>query len=407
MLKPLSLTAGSLRDQSLAERCIQKRWSATRLLRRDLTTYLRFYKQQWSKLVDSNHLTDAPLQEYSDRSVWTTWVISYQAIREKHEGTANLLLLWSYLDNKDLWHGLFAAACRRSTVAMQLLRNYSLVEEVAESRSYATHPIVHQWAHHSQGKHIALKLIQLVVVAVGWTVPESSTRDYSVLQRRLLPHAQACSKWILESKASWCLRDDKGNDGDLEKGEERETVLGAIHQLGNLYKDQGKLREAEQMYERALRGREEALGPSHTSTLSTVNNLGSLYADQGKLREAEQMYERALQGYKEALGEDGVQQYMPALNTLQNIGDLYVNQGETAKAQAMYARTLSGLRLVLGQSSDRCIGLAAKLDALPTSQRGRGKQQKLSAVGESPELRHDERKKSFRLLMQKLAKKVF
>lgn len=37
------------------------------------------------------------------------------------------------------------------------------------------------------------------------------------------------------------------------------------------------------MYERALRGYEEALGPKHTSTLDTVNNLGLLYADQGKL----------------------------------------------------------------------------------------------------------------------------
>ena len=48
------------------------------------------------------------------------------------------------------------------------------------------------------------------------------------------------------------------------------------------------------MYERALQGYEEALGPSHTSTLDTVNNLGLLYADQGKLAEAEKMYEQAL-----------------------------------------------------------------------------------------------------------------
>jgi hypothetical protein len=58
-----------------------------------LTTYLRFYKQQWSELIASDQLADAPLQDYPDRSVWTTWAISYQAIREKHRATANLLLL--------------------------------------------------------------------------------------------------------------------------------------------------------------------------------------------------------------------------------------------------------------------------------------------------------------------------
>jgi hypothetical protein len=31
------------------------------------------------------------------------------------------------------------------------------------------------------------------------------------------------------------------------------------------------------MYQRALVGQEEALGPNHTSTLDTVNNLGVLY----------------------------------------------------------------------------------------------------------------------------------
>jgi Tfp pilus assembly protein PilF len=50
------------------------------------------------------------------------------------------------------------------------------------------------------------------------------------------------------------------------------------------------------MYQRALQGKEKALGADHTSTLQTVNNLGYLYSNQGKLAEAEKMYQRALQG---------------------------------------------------------------------------------------------------------------
>jgi len=63
--------------------------------------------------------------------------------------------------------------------------------------------------------------------------------------------------------------------------------------LGVLYADQGKMDEAEKIYQRALQGREKTWGPEHTSTLGTVNNLGSLYADQGKMDEAEKMYDRA------------------------------------------------------------------------------------------------------------------
>jgi tetratricopeptide (TPR) repeat protein len=69
-----------------------------------------------------------------------------------------------------------------------------------------------------------------------------------------------------------------------------------------VYSDQGKLDEAERMYQRAPAGNEKALGPDHKSTLHTVNNLGLLYRDQGKLDEAEQMYQRALLYYQHIYG---------------------------------------------------------------------------------------------------------
>ncbi|KAI1533265.1 TPR-like protein [Pyrenophora tritici-repentis] len=78
----------------------------------------------------------------------------------------------------------------------------------------------------------------------------------------------------------------------INEGEERETVLDAVHLLGDLYHDQGKLGEAEQMYDRALRG-------------------------------------------KEALGGVRDQQYLPALNTLGNMGELYAKQDGIAKAHAI------------------------------------------------------------------------
>jgi tetratricopeptide (TPR) repeat protein len=66
------------------------------------------------------------------------------------------------------------------------------------------------------------------------------------------------------------------------------------------------LKEAEEMYQRALNSKEIALGLDHTSTLGTVINLGSLYREQGKLKEAKEMYQRALKGYEKALGLDHI-----------------------------------------------------------------------------------------------------
>ena len=62
-------------------------------------------------------------------------------------------------------------------------------------------------------------------------------------------------------------------------GANHTSTLGTVSNLGVLYTDQGKLDEAEKMYQRALQGNEKAWGPDHTSTLNTVNNLGNLYAD--------------------------------------------------------------------------------------------------------------------------------
>jgi len=123
---------------------------------------------------------------------------------------ANLLLLWAFLDNKDLWHGLFTAACSASTTtatilsewigdlasnevefakAIQLLRNYLLLEDVKDPGSYATYPVVYRWAYHFQGEDSRVQLAQLAVIVVGWAVPHSSSREYFAIQRRLLPYA--------------------------------------------------------------------------------------------------------------------------------------------------------------------------------------------------------------------------
>lgn len=97
-----------------------------------LSTYIHRYKLHWDELVEPRDITDTPLLDYPNRSVWTTWAISYQAIRDRHEPTANLLLLWSFLGNKDLWHELFAVACKASETASVMLldwiRNIATIE---------------------------------------------------------------------------------------------------------------------------------------------------------------------------------------------------------------------------------------------------------------------------------------
>lgn len=269
--------------------------------------YTEYYEQKWKELMESHDWEGAPLLDYPDRSVWTTWAISFGAIREMNKAAANLLLLWAFLDSKDMWFGLFTAAYSASadaatslsewigdiasselkfTKAIGLLRNYSLIEDVQGLGSYDTHPVVHRWAYYFQGEDSRLQLAQLAVIVVGWAVPLSSSQDYSTLGRRLLSHAQACSRWIVINDMQQNYNKES-ESSKIKLAKHRVIVLDAVMFLGNLYRAQGKLDEAEKMYQRALEGKEKALGPEHTSTLQTVNNLGNLYQDQGKLDEAE------------------------------------------------------------------------------------------------------------------------
>ncbi|USP73984.1 FabD/lysophospholipase-like protein [Curvularia clavata] len=326
----------------------------------NIEEYLRFYEQQWDELMALQDKEGAPLQDYPDRSVWITWIISYQAVLAKYESAAHLLLLWSFLDNKDLWHDLFATACEGSLVvqrmlsewigdaatselafsrAMLILRNYSLVEVVEGSAGYTTHPVVHRWACCSQDTQLATKLGRLAVIAVGFAAPSESLHNCTALQLRIFPHAQAASQWVFQANIQReKLSSDDEVEGYVMEAEQYEAVLAGTLLLSSLFDAQGKLGEAERLCKQALRGYEEALGPSYRWTIIAVNTLAVVYHRQGKLGKTERMYELALRRGEEGLGASD----LLTLDIVQNLGSLYNRQRKWVRAEQMYERALRG-----------------------------------------------------------------
>jgi hypothetical protein len=78
------------------------------------------------------------------------------------------------------------------------------------------------------------------------------------------------------------------------------------------------------MFGRVLQGKREALRPKHTSTLNTANNLGLLYANQEKRKEAEEMYLRAAARVQRGAWGRSCQLVHTALNIMWGMGDLYM-----------------------------------------------------------------------------------
>ncbi|KAH6981463.1 hypothetical protein EDB80DRAFT_899547 [Ilyonectria destructans] len=335
----------------------------------DVTTYVQIYKHQWDELMGSRDAPSRPLLDYEQGSIATTWMVSFKEIESKSADAASLLRLWAFLDNKQLWHGLLGAAAvaggadgwpdwlkemARNVVrfldSIGLLLRYSMVEtQEGSTGSYSMHPVVHRWASFLDGHQQRYESARLALVVVGSSVPTHELKEYWVFQQKLLPHAERCSEWMREALSDvgvWYIGD--------------ELVMVSLHMLGNLYSDQGKFKEAEEMYERALEGKEKALGLDHTSTLDTVNNLGLLYNHQGKLKEAEEMYKRALEGREKLLGS----RHTSTLNSVHCLGILYSDQGKFKEAEGMYERALEGYEKALGPHHTSTLSIVSNMGLL-------------------------------------------
>ena len=238
-----------------------------------LADYLHYYRISWLKLQE----TSPELYSYQDRALYSTWNTSYERIHSQNESAAKLLQLWAYFDNEDLWYALLAGGREYSSKwflnitrdepsfyeAIRLLCDHSLVESHGISGGYSMHNCVHAWTKHVlKSENDRIPMTKLALNCIGSAVPDETVFEYWLRQRRLLPHANRCLEFF-------------GNDSILNS-EDNKYILNAVHNLGALYLDQGKMKEAEDMYIRALAGKKKAWGLEHTSTLETVNKLGVL-----------------------------------------------------------------------------------------------------------------------------------
>ncbi|KAH9225153.1 hypothetical protein K456DRAFT_1879191 [Colletotrichum gloeosporioides 23] len=371
--------------------------------------YLRLYEKSWLRLQKQS-----PQVLTYDRALYSTWEISLRHVQQQSLSASMLLGQWAYFDNDDLWYELLREGRSGGSVwlleitedelsfdlAMRLLCEHGLVEATPlaketgrESRGYSVHQCVHAWMEHVLNTGVDKERAWTAMRCIASHVPSTDQHESWSIRRRLLNHADQCFKkevvdvgkeeiWMFHSLGN--LYSDQGRLKDAKAmyeralqgkekalGPDHTSTLDTVHNLGNLYSDQGRLKDAKAMYERALQGKERALGPDHTSTLMTVNNLGLLYKDQGRLKEAEAMYEQALQSYEKALGPD----HTSTLDTVDNLGNLYSDQGRLKEAEAMYERALQGYEKALGPDHTSTLSTVNNLGLLYSDQ-GRLKEAK-------------------------------
>jgi hypothetical protein len=124
-----------------------------------LSDYLRLYKESWARLKE----TSPELSSYEDRTLYSTWQISFDNIKQRNPLSANLLRLLAYFDNQDLWFELLLHSDSEDPEwpreltkdelsfdsALRVLSNHGLVEIATSaddsivSKGYSIHGCVH------------------------------------------------------------------------------------------------------------------------------------------------------------------------------------------------------------------------------------------------------------------------
>ncbi|KAJ5773803.1 hypothetical protein N7457_008699 [Penicillium paradoxum] len=378
------------------------------------TEYLQLYRESWRQL----HEATPQLPTY-DQTLFSTWDVSYQYIRQQSSVAAMLLHQWAYFAKEDLWYELLEGAGPQKPewlrelmkdkltfhATMRLLCSHGLVEanppmrsHTTESGGYSVHACVHSWMLYVLNQGVDNGMAWTAIKCVAARVPERSKREYWIIQRRLIAHADRCLKTFGETEVGGeiaralysfsllylyqgrlreaeaiCKRALAGDENLW--GPDDIWTLSLVNNLGNIYENQGRPQEAESMYKRALEGYEKVWGGDSPLVLDIVNNLGVLYTNQGLLQEAEEMYERALQGNHKAWEQDDTS----ILDTVNNLGTLYASQGRFQDAEAMYQQALEGYEKACGREHTSTLVAVNNLGNLYTTQ---GRLQEAEAMHE-------------------------
>ncbi|SPO01721.1 uncharacterized protein DNG_04394 [Cephalotrichum gorgonifer] len=268
----------------------------------------------------------------------------YQGSWLKHSSNAaELLRLWAYFDNQDLWFGLLRAGYETGPdwfqdlthnilqfhEAIRVLCQYGLAgpnkasdKNEMELQGYSMHACVHMWAVHVLNEKQDADMARLAIQCVA-----AMQSDYSELKGRLVRHADRCLAMEKMNKVS-----------TVEEGDEW-----VLHNLGDLYTEDSQFENAEAMYMRALSGREKLRGPEDHLTLKTATNLGILYEYHFDCYLANPLFSRVLQSKKKALGS----KHPSTLAIVRHLGIAHEELGNHQKAEHMYIRALKGYKKVL------------------------------------------------------------
>lgn len=118
------------------------------------------------------------------------------------------------------------------------------------------------------------------------------------------------------------------------------------HRFAHFLRTAGRLPEAATLMDRSLGDLERIFGRSHPNVMAALNNAAGLYRDVGRLDEAEELYRELIRRYVD-VDDTNCQGYFERLD---NLGVLLASRGKIAEAVELQEAARAGLARLLGES---------------------------------------------------------
>ena len=130
--------------------------------------------------------------------------------------------------------------------------------------------------------------------------------------------------------------------------------------LGQNFQEMGRISEAEEMLNEALKVFQTLVGEKDAETLSAMAVLAQLQMSQGKLKPAQELFETALPLMREVLDEKS----FLVLESKENLGEIYRQQGSFSQAETLFKETIKAAAAEYGDEEPLVIQAKSHLAQL-------------------------------------------
>jgi tetratricopeptide (TPR) repeat protein len=216
-------------------------------------------------------------------------------------------------------------------------------------QKFSLHPLIRDWLQlrekKSKRRSYCQEAITIVLVSIQSFGSQNTTADQ---KKELLAHMDAC-----------ILNDKRFSKSGRTLGYDH---CDAASIFANMYRDQGRWKEAEELFVQVMETRKRVLGEEHPDTLTSMANLASTFWNQGRWKEAEELEVQAMETRKRVLGE----KHPDTLTSMNNLAFAWKWQGRDAEALKLMDECVQLRTRILGVDHPHTLSSSATLNGWQT-----------------------------------------